>query len=440
MIMKNSILFTCIIIFLINFSFSQGLIIDSEEEWNKIPKIESDFGFASTIPSKFSLEEYVPVVQYQQGGTCTGFAVNYYALSTMYNISFGVKDEIEKFMFAFDPYFSYSIIKEKNLDPDDNECSRGLKFTQVIAELQDSGAKKLWMKPFDNSCNETWTKERLDSIKSYTRPYSLDFPGVAAFDTENLNLEKLKNTIFQNNPIVIGVLVTKSLERYSLGDENRPDNIIGVKDDGLWSPRDNEKIIAKHAMCIVGYDDEKFGGSFQVVNSWGRKYGDKGYVWIKYNDLKKYVTRAFILKINKNVKSDPVNKEGIKFGNYVRYSYESGNTNKLNIYEGQLIDGKITGHAIFYHKPSETIFAGEYLDGKRNGEFFVYQDNKFKKAYYENSILVNPDELGFSKDNLNIQIGRNNDIESKLAKLGLPYDGIRKASSTSNNVIPPDEK
>ena len=135
-----------------------------------------------------------------------------------------------------------------------------------------------------------------------------------------------------------------------------------------------------------------------------------------------------------------MNKEGIKFGNYVRYSYESGNTNKLNIYEGQLIDGKITGHAIFYHKPSETIFAGEYLDGKRNGEFFVYQDNKFKKAYYENSILVNPDELGFSKDNLNIQIGRNNDIESKLAKLGLPYDGIRKASSTSNNVIPPDEK
>ena len=438
--MKKSILLISLIFFVSNISLSQGLLLESDEEWSKIPKIESDFGFASTIPSKFSLEEYVPIVLQQKGGTCTGFAVNYYALSTMYNISFGVKDEIEKFMFAFDPYFSYSIIKEKNLDPDDIECKEGLWFSQVIAELQDSGAKKLWMKPFDTSCNETWTKERLDSIKSYTWPYSIDFPGAAAFDTENLNLEEMKNTIFQNNPIVIGLFVKESLHGYSLGDENTPDNIYGVKDDGLWTPRDNEKIIGKHAMCIVGYDDEKFGGSFQVVNSWGRKYGDKGYVWIKYNDLKKYVFRAFTLKINKNVESDPLNKEGINLRNYVRYSYQSGNTNMLNIYEGQFIDRKLTGHAIFYHKPSETIYAGEYLNGKRNGEFVVFEDNKIKNAYYENDILINPDELGFVNDNSNIQIGSNNDIEFKLAKLGLPYDGIRKASSTSNNIIPPDEK
>jgi hypothetical protein len=38
-----------------------------------------------------------------------------------------------------------------------------------------------------------------------------------------------------------------------------------------------------HAMCIVGYDDNKDGGAFLVANSWGTAWGEDGFIWIDYD-------------------------------------------------------------------------------------------------------------------------------------------------------------
>ena len=42
------------------------------------------------------------------------------------------------------------------------------------------------------------------------------------------------------------------------------------------------------AMTVVGYDDNKLGGCFTVVNSWGSSWGDNGLVYIKYQDFFNY--------------------------------------------------------------------------------------------------------------------------------------------------------
>ncbi len=39
-----------------------------------------------------------------------------------------------------------------------------------------------------------------------------------------------------------------------------------------------------HAMLLCGYDDEK--GAFKVANSWGTRFGKRGYCWIPYAYLK----------------------------------------------------------------------------------------------------------------------------------------------------------
>ena len=38
-------------------------------------------------------------------------------------------------------------------------------------------------------------------------------------------------------------------------------------------------------MVIIGYDDEKFGGSYRVLNSYGDDWQDNGKTWIRYKDL-----------------------------------------------------------------------------------------------------------------------------------------------------------
>jgi hypothetical protein len=48
-----------------------------------------------------------------------------------------------------------------------------------------------------------------------------------------------------------------------------------------------------HAMCVIGYDDEKYGGAFEVQNSWGTDWGNNGYIWITYNDFANYAYEAY---------------------------------------------------------------------------------------------------------------------------------------------------
>jgi hypothetical protein len=51
-----------------------------------------------------------------------------------------------------------------------------------------------------------------------------------------------------------------------------------------------------HAMCVVGYDDDKgLGGAFEVVNSWGKDFGDDGYFWLTYDAFKILGTEAYVM-------------------------------------------------------------------------------------------------------------------------------------------------
>lgn len=46
-------------------------------------------------------------------------------------------------------------------------------------------------------------------------------------------------------------------------------------------------------MCVIGYDDRKFGGAFQIMNSWGPQWGKDGIGWVRYGDFKNYVKEAY---------------------------------------------------------------------------------------------------------------------------------------------------
>ena len=64
----------------------------------------------------------------------------------------------------------------------------------------------------------------------------------------------------------------------------------------FWQPREKfSPSFAGHALCVVGYDDSKFGGAFEVMNSWGSEWGNDGFMWIRYETFAEFVPYAFEL-------------------------------------------------------------------------------------------------------------------------------------------------
>ena len=49
----------------------------------------------------------------------------------------------------------------------------------------------------------------------------------------------------------------------------------------FWKKRKYDKLLGYHAISIVGYDND----GFFIRNSWGENFGDKGYTYIKNEDM-----------------------------------------------------------------------------------------------------------------------------------------------------------
>jgi hypothetical protein len=71
----------------------------------------------------------------------------------------------------------------------------------------------------------------------------------------------------------------------------------------FWQPREKSNHDwTGQALCVVGYDDEQYGGAFEVLNSWGSEWGNKGYTWIRYNDFVDFTKYAFEIIMLDNTK------------------------------------------------------------------------------------------------------------------------------------------
>jgi C1A family cysteine protease len=68
-----------------------------------------------------------------------------------------------------------------------------------------------------------------------------------------------------------------------------------MKDRELWIPtNDDYNMMGFGTMqCVIGYDDRKEGGAFQIMNSWGKDWGVNGIGWVLYKDFKHFVREAY---------------------------------------------------------------------------------------------------------------------------------------------------
>jgi hypothetical protein len=370
--MKNLFL-TLSILLSVSLTFGQGLKLDSANYLNtNVWQPPRKLGYSqSLLPKSYSLKKYCPVAK-NQGliATCVGWAVAYAGLTTAQNARMGLTDDFEKQIRAFDPLFLYGMIK---LDGD-YWCQEGTTITGALAVLSYFGCKPLLWYPWFG-CNE---RNKYDE-------FTLDIASsnrIGQYFSVQLNasMEMVKTALADNRPVIIGMSLTDS---FSDGNSTR---------NGIWNPKVGELPVGDHAMCVVGYDDYKYGGAFEVMNSWGNEFGAEGFIWIKYSDFYKYVKEAYVFDAGEqSVGSCSI---GNCYNGYGRKKYSSD-----YIYEGYFNTGLPNYFGCFLF-PDKSFYIGELKDGDLhgNGVFYDIEYGEYFDVFYKNNVLVQSRVRGFAAE------------------------------------------
>lgn len=376
---------------------SQGLNWSTQSELEDANEIIiTDYGYSSSsLPSSHDMLKYAPAVESQQGGTCVGFAAGYCAHSTMLNKALGITSPVHKDMFAMDPYFIYSVSNSRIAEP----CDEGMTFTQFFDGLERIGNMRDLYPP-NTSCNFDWldyTGELNDELIDY---FSAAFP-FRISDYGQIDLEKvdwlntMKYYLANDVPVVIGAYVDEDFQNLS-SDGN-----------GLWNFRSEEsESLGGHAMCILGYNDYKYGGAFLVRNSWGSTFGANGNVWIKYSDFKEVIGEAWVIYPDESDENKYASSEysfNLKSTLDDNLDYRLTRADDGDIYEGFYAEDQQVW--AFHLLNNGGVYFGQFINYVKHGVgYFCNADGELYETRFYDGEFIEGQELGYSSN------------DSKLAK------------------------
>ncbi len=220
------------------------------------------------LPSSVSLQRFAPTPGNQgQTGTCVAWSSAYHARTISESIKLNRTSISEINANVYAPSFVYNQIRKEP------GCEKGTYIHEALELLSKKGVPKYADLPFD--CNRQiesndFAKASGHRIEGYKILFNVN---------DNNKILPVKKSLSENKPVLIGMMV--------------PESFFGPK--GVWQPAQDEysKSHPGHAMVTIGYDDNAYGGSFLVMNSWGTSWGNQGFIWIRYNDFSHFVKYAF---------------------------------------------------------------------------------------------------------------------------------------------------
>lgn len=263
-----------------NVAHARGMKFD-DDSYGKVPRkaalLTRDY---EVLPASWSLKRYCPIPNDQgQFGTCTSWSTAYAARTIAEAVKNGWVDRNRITSEAFSPIFVYKQI-EFTKTPN---CEEGTCIDDALDLLMDKGVPKF--RDFNVKCADYIPADLFPKALSYTiEDYCTLF---GSFDGYSKKILSVKKSLTQNCPVLIGMKV--------------PDSFDYAKD--VWVKKENDNDGGGHAMCVVGYDDNKYGGAMLIMNSWGTSWGNGGFTWVKYRDFADNVKYAYEMILN--VKTEP---------------------------------------------------------------------------------------------------------------------------------------
>jgi hypothetical protein len=371
----------------VNAQFLKKLNLEDRLVNSNPSDLDEDLGFSSDreVPSSFTLEDYAVVSNQKESSSCTGFAISG-ALTIMYNHANEINRYSEQLINRFDPFYLYGSLKDlNNMDCiSGNGCDCGSYIYEGLDLIENYGCKKWYLTP-DFTCSSVISEELLRNMTYMTNQYSidgytdlLDYEKVDGDIYFTIDIDKMKSMLSASLPIIGGVVVG--------------DNFSALKTPNvLYSAELGES--GRHAITIVGYNDNYKGGAFRVLNSYGSDWGDDGFFWITYEDFMQHGDAAYVMWIEDNW--DSFTSETYEKADFYKGPLE----NDLN-WEGPMnSEGNCNGRGIL---TGETFSAYAYYDnGSAQGTWYWFEDGEdgfWGSVTYDNGTVISEEEWGFSSN------------------------------------------
>ncbi len=229
-------------------------------------QLNGDFNDSTTsLPSSIDLSSSMPVPGNQGSqGSCVGWASAYALKSYQEKVEMGWS--LNSTHTVFSPAYIYNQIN--------GGVDNGSYPSDALQLMIDKGAATWAMMPYDQN---DYTTQPTAAINNHAKNYkALEYRRL-------LGTEQMKASLANRNAILIGMKVYSSFYYLQGSGSVYQPNINSESNEG------------GHAVTIVGYDDNKYGGAFKIINSWGINWGDGGYFWLPYSYVSDLIMVSYVL-------------------------------------------------------------------------------------------------------------------------------------------------
>jgi Papain family cysteine protease len=239
----------------------RGLLLEDGPVYRAFPKSPT---YRAFLPDHVDLSKSMPPVGNQGNqGSCTGWAI--YAARSYYAKAIESRDLSQKAN-RVSPAYIYDSIRSNP-----SNCDQGSTIPNAL-NLLTSGAVSLRDYPYDGGrCTRP-----PDSVKAK----AWDFKIKSWVRVEYAQPDQIKAELYHGNPVLIAFFAPKALDTYD--------------GHGVYQGTSSNQGGEPHAVAFVGYDERK--QAFRAINSWGTRWGDRGYFWISYDATTRDVHEAYAMR------------------------------------------------------------------------------------------------------------------------------------------------